>query len=165
MLSKTPLNKDPKAAESWLMLEGLKEADEGPLTQDYESAKLRESSGKECFLGDAYQRRPMTLFERQPGAAEYDKNGVAKPILSRILIWNAVVIFVPIVLVVFFGVVLNGSTQSFAPFPPKNYFAIAVAWSLVSSAILGWYIGLLGGSKTEAEVAAGLLATMALWLV
>ena len=41
MLSKTPLNEDPKAAESWLMLEGLKEADEGTLTQDYESAKLR----------------------------------------------------------------------------------------------------------------------------
>lgn len=90
MLSKTPLNEDPKAAECWLMLEGLKEADEGPLPQDYESAKLRvclapilfrplsdvrnvlimnqsliairkESSGKECFLVYAYQRHPITL--------------------------------------------------------------------------------------------------------
>lgn len=112
MLSKTPLNEDLKAAESWLMLEGSKEADEGPLIQDYGSAKLRvclapisfrplsevrnvlivnqnfvatrkENRGKECFLGNAYQRRPMTLFERQPSAAEYDKNGVAKPIRSR----------------------------------------------------------------------------------
>ena len=126
-------------------------------------ATRKESSGEECFLGNVYQRRPMTLFERQPGAVDYDKNGVAKPIRSRILMWNAVIILVPIVLVVFFGVGLIGSTQSFSPFFLKHYFAIAVAWSLVSSAILGWYVRLLGGSKTEA--AAGLLATMALWLV
>lgn len=58
------------------------------------------------------------------------------------------VIFLPIVLVVFFGVGLIGSTQSFAPFSLENYFALAVAGSLVTSAILGWYITLLGGSKT-----------------
>lgn len=120
------------------------------------------SSGDQCYLQNVYQRRPMTLLERQRGAVAY-VNGVARPIRSRLLFWRAMLVIMPVVLVVFFGVGLIGSTQQFSPYFLKQYFIIAVAWSLCSSAILGWYIRLFGGTKTEA--AAGFLALMGLWLV
>lgn len=104
----------------------------------------------------------MSLLERQRGAVTY-VNGVARPIRSRLLFWRAMLVIMPLILVVFFGVGLIGSTQEFSPYFLRQYFIIAVAWSLSSSAILAWYIRLFGGTKTEA--AAGFLALMGLWLV
>jgi hypothetical protein len=40
MLSKTPVQDDSRASETWLMLESLEQAHEGTLTEDYKSAKL-----------------------------------------------------------------------------------------------------------------------------
>jgi hypothetical protein len=72
-------------------------------------------------------------------------------------------VILPVLLVVFFGVGLVRSTQVFPTYFVKQYFVIAAAWSLSSGGILAWYIRLFGGTKTEA--AAGFLAFMGLWLV
>ena len=128
-----------------------------------EFAKERKNSGgSRHHLQNVYQHRPRTLLERQYGAVRYI-NGVARPVEFRIRLWLALFVIIAFILVLFFGVGLIGSTQEFSRFFLDNYFAIAVAWSLSSSALLAWYIKLLGGTTTEA--AAGLLAMMGLWLV
>lgn len=121
-----------------------------------------QSNGGRWYLQNVYQRRPMTLLERQRGATSLI-DGIARPIRYRLRLWQMLFVIIAIVLVVFFGVGLIASTQLFSPSFLKNYFAIAVAWSLCSSALLGWFIQLLGGTRTEA--AAGFLAMMGLWLV
>jgi fatty acid desaturase len=131
------------------------------LPQDFASERTK-SDGDRWLLQNVYQRRPMSLLERQRGAVTY-VNGVAKPNRSRLRFWRAMLIILPVILVVFFGVGLIGSTQEFSPYFVKQYFVIAVAWSLCSSGILASYIRLFGGTKTEA--AAGFLAFMGLWLV
>ena len=129
--------------------------------QEFAAERMRSVCGGR-YLQNVYRRRPMTLLERQRGAVAFI-NGIARPIRSRLLLWRFLFVTIAIVLVVFFGVGMIASTQEFAPVFLKNYFAIAVAWSLSSSALLGWYIKLLGGTRTEA--AAGFLAILGLWLV
>jgi hypothetical protein len=130
-------------------------------SQDFASERTK-SDGDRWLLQNVYQRRPMSMLERQRGAVTY-ANGVARPIRSRLRFWRAMLVIMPVILVVFFGVGLIGSTQTFSPYFVKQYFIIAVVWSLSSSGILALYIRLFGGTKTEA--AAGFLALMGLWLV
>jgi hypothetical protein len=104
----------------------------------------------------------MTLAERQRGALA-TINGVTRPVRYRIILWRIAFFLIALVIMVFFGVGLIASTQKFDEYFLENYFAIAIAWSLVSSALLGWYIRLLGGTKGEAS--AGFLALMGIWLV
>ena len=131
------------------------------LFQNFASERTK-SDGDRWLLQNVYQRRPMSLLERQRGAVTY-VNGVARPIRSRLRFWRAMLVILPVILVVFFGVGLIGSTQEFSLYFVKQYFIIAVAWSLSSSGILALYINLFGGTKTEAT--AGFLAFMGLWLV
>ena len=119
-------------------------------------------NGGRCYLQNVYQRRPMTLFERQRGVVR-SINGVARPIRLWVRVWRALFFIIAFILVLFFGVGLIASTQEFSPILLAHYFTFAVIWSLCSSALLGWYIKMLGGTRTEA--AAGFLAMMGLWLV
>lgn len=129
--------------------------------QDFAAERVNMNGGR-CHLQNVYERRPMTLLERQWGAVR-SINGVARPIRLWVRIWRAMFVAVAIILVIFFGVGLIASTQEQSPVFLAHYFTFAVAWSLSSSALLGWYIKILGG--TRAEIAAGILAMMGLWLV
>ena len=49
ILSQNPVHENPKASETWLMLESLEAAPEDTLTQDHKSQRLDVSTTRDCI--------------------------------------------------------------------------------------------------------------------
>jgi len=77
--------------------------------------------------------------------------------------WKVVFSVVGVSLVAFFAVGIIASTQEFSGIFLKNYFIIAIIWSLASSSLLSWFVRLLGGGTKDAV--ATFLAMLGIWLV
>ncbi|KAF2118616.1 hypothetical protein BDV96DRAFT_643854 [Lophiotrema nucula] len=107
--------------------------------------------------------RPKTTPERQPGTLHYGADGSVRFRYLMNWLWNAVLLLVILALVCFYGVGIIATNTKFSPTFQHYFFWIAIAWSLISSALLSWLSMALGASKRDAVGA--FLTGLGIWLV
>lgn len=108
-------------------------------------------------------QRRKHASESLPGAVIYSETGELEIRAPVVFAWKITLWASGIALVVYYGVGIIATNTEFSTLFQEYFFWIAIIWSLSSSALLGWLVHVLSGSKRD--VLGAFLSALALWLV
>lgn len=108
-------------------------------------------------------QRRKHASESLPGAVIYRETGELEIRAPVVFAWKITLWASGIALVVYYGVGIIATNTEFSTLFQEYFFWIAIIWSLSSSALLGWLVHVLSGSKRD--VLGAFLSALALWLV